>query len=348
VSAIREHGRSPARRLDIVAYTVLVGFGVYLALLTALLWWLETAPRDAIFHWFGRTLGPADVVHRLVRRGLVLCLLLPALMVVELAIVGWSDSSLRQLAVRRTRSARSDLAVFLYWLTPGHTVASTAFSLGVVLIPAPWLHQKLAEAMGVSIELGSWPLPLQVIAFYFVFSFFDYWQHRLDHTPAFWPIHRFHHAAEDFCVLTSVRVHPAVLTSIISCVIPGVLLGMTDAGFFWFLSLNLMIHYLIHTRINSDFGWVGRWLIQSPLHHRQHHKLDMTEPTSNYSLVPLWDRMFGTWAAANDPRLPIGVARPYRHGLWIIPDLLRDYRDFWLALTGRSRDEAAPERPPER
>ena len=114
--------------------------------------------------------------------------------------------------------------------------------------------------------------------------------------------------------------------------------GVSEEAFFWFWTLNAMVHYLIHTRSQSDFGWVGRWLIQSPLHHRLHHKLDMTEPTGNFSLVPLWDRLFGTWQEAKDPHVPIGVAAPYRQGAWIIPDLLRDYRDFWLALIGRYRD----------
>jgi sterol desaturase/sphingolipid hydroxylase (fatty acid hydroxylase superfamily) len=101
-----------------------------------------------------------------------------------------------------------------------------------------------------------------------------------------------------------------------------------------------MLRYLIHSRINSDFGWIGRWVIQSPLHHRQHHKLDTTEPAANFSLVPLWDRLFGTWAEETDWRMPIGVAAPYRQGVWVIPDLLRDYRDFWLAIVGRYRDES--------
>jgi sterol desaturase/sphingolipid hydroxylase (fatty acid hydroxylase superfamily) len=130
-------------------------------------------------------------------------------------------------------------------------------------------------------------------------------------------------------------------------VIPAVLIGVSDEALFWFVVLNLTLHYLIHTRITSDFGWIGRWVVQSPLHHRLHHKLDTTEPTSNFSLVPLWDRLFGTWAEADIARVKVGVAAPYRQGIWAVPDLLRDYRDFWLALIGRYRDEASAERPPE-
>jgi sterol desaturase/sphingolipid hydroxylase (fatty acid hydroxylase superfamily) len=347
VSTIRGRGRSPARNVSPVAYGLFVVFGVYFALIAAVAVWLALAPHDRIYHLFGRALGPADIAHRLIRRGVVLGLLLPVLLVIELALEGWEESSLRQLLVQRSRSAWSDIAIFLFWQAPGHTGVGAALSLGLTLLPAAWLHRTLANATGLSIELGSWPVALQVIAFYFVYSLFDYWEHRLDHTARFWPLHRYHHAAEDFCVLTSVRVHPASISGVISGVIPAVLIGMSEGGLFWFVALNLTVHYLIHTRIASDFGWIGRWVIQSPLHHRLHHKLDMTEPTSNFALVPLWDRLFGTWAEAAVPRVAVGVAAPYRHGVWAVPDLLRDYRHFWLALAGRYRDEARPESPPE-
>ena len=36
-----------------------------------------------------------------------------------------------------------------------------------------------------------------------------------------------------------------------------------------------------------------------------------------------------------DPALVIGVAQPYRHGFWIVPDLLRDYWHFWSGFVIR-------------
>ena len=105
---------------------------------------------------------------------------------------------------------------FLFWNAPGHLVISNLFSLGVVMLSAPMLHQMVAKTVGFSIELAAWPLALQVIIYFYIFSFFDYWQHRLDHTARFWPLHRYHHSAEEFCVLTSVRLHPANFTGVIT------------------------------------------------------------------------------------------------------------------------------------
>lgn len=95
------------------------------------------------------------------------------------------------------------------------------------------------------------------------------------------------------------------------------------------------IGFLIHSRIESDWGWFGRWVIQSPASHRLHHKLDMSYPTGNFAMAPIWDRLFGTYNAKVDPHLVIGVDRAYRHGFWFLPDLFRDYGHFWKGLATR-------------
>ena len=85
-----------------------------------------------------------------------------------------------------------------------------------------------------------------------------------------------------------------------------------------------------------DFGFVGHWLLQSPVHHRLHHVLDMSRATGHFGLCPLWDRLFGTWreefAGSVDQSLAVGVATPYRHDAWLVADMWRDYADFWKGV----------------
>ena len=61
----------------------------------------------------------------------------------------------------------------------------------------------------------------------------------------------------------------------------------------------------------------------------------MTTPTGHFAICPIWDHLFGTWRGAADPSEPIGVDTPYRHSLWIAPDMVRDYWHFWKGLVGR-------------
>jgi hypothetical protein len=109
-------------------------------------------------------------------------------------------------------------------------------------------------------------------------------------------------------------------------------------------------NYFIHSRIPLRLGWCGRWLIQSPLHHRLHHLKLYDGRSWNYSICPLWDRMFGTWRDVEQP-VEIGIEYAYRHGAWIVHDMLRDYSEFlqgWAVLATRAiggllrRPSAAP------
>ena len=208
-------------------------------------------------------------------------------------------------------------------------VVGKLMTLGVSMVSGVWIHDRLAAMLGVPLNLATLPLALQVLAYFFVYTFFDYWTHRLDHSRYFWPIHRYHHAADDFLVVTASRQHPAAFTGIFLINVPMAILGATPAVMIYVNVVTIALGFLIHSRIDSDWGWIGRWVVQSPNHHRLHHVLDMSEPTGHFAMAPIWDRLFGTWRGDADQTLEIGVDTPYRHGFWLVPDLLRDYWHFW-------------------
>jgi sterol desaturase/sphingolipid hydroxylase (fatty acid hydroxylase superfamily) len=142
-------------------------------------------------------------------------------------------------------------------------------------------------------------------------------------------------------------VHPAGFTGVtFMTIMPAVLLSATPESFLTMNVLVAMLRLLIHSRIKSDFGPVGRYVVQSPRHHRLHHRLDPSEPAGNFALIPLWDHLFGTWREIPAHEWAIGVDAPYRHGAWVFSDLWRDYCGFWrgwAALIARRdrRDPAA-------
>ncbi|HUO23301.1 MAG TPA: sterol desaturase family protein [Caulobacteraceae bacterium] len=309
---------------------VLTMLAVYLAvtLLAGLaidLW----APNRLSLHLTGHSLVVSDLHQHIVRRGLEVLVLFPALFLVETALTGWRDSSLRHLIVQCSPSTRSDIACWVLTKTGAMHFMILGFSLGVALISGVWIHDRIAAFAGGMPSVATWPLWAQLPLLYLVYSFFDYWNHRLDHSNLFWPLHRFHHAADDFCILTAGRVHPALFTGIVS-VVPAVALGAAPDALIDLAILISIQRQVIHSRIDSNFGWIGRWVFQSPVHHRLHHVLDISvQPVGHFSLAPIWDHLFGTWRGEADQTLPIGVAAPYRHGAWLWPDLWRDYCDFW-------------------
>ena len=314
---------------------VLGGFAAYL-ILVAWAWWGVThaLPDRLSFSLMGHGIQAAELHRRITTKGLVLALILPVIFLTEMSFVGWSASSIRHLIVRRTPSSMTDLAVFLLWQTPLMTLLAVIMSLGVAMISGAALHEMLRRTTGLDLSVAGAPIFLQVLTLFVVYSFLDYWNHRLDHTAWFWPLHRFHHAADDFDVLNSARTHPAAFTGVINTVLPAALLSAAPSAVVDVALFVMGLRYVIHSRIDSNFGWIGQTLLQSPNHHRRHHSLDTTEPTGHFSLVPIWDHLFGTWRGDADQSLPIGVAKPYRHGLWVVPDMLSDYADFWKGLVG--------------
>ena len=257
--------------------------------------------------------------------GLVLA---PAAFLIELLATGWSNSSLRHLLLERSPSSRSDLIVFVLWQIHVMNVFRAFFTFGIALISGLWIHNLLLSATGIDLGFSWMPAPLAFLTYVLLFTFLDYWTHRLDHTNYFWPIHRYHHSAEEFFVITSDRGNPAAFSTAFATTIPLGILGMSPVTGFWIYILVGAQHLIIHSRIDSDFGWVGRYLLQSPVHHRLHHIRDTSRPTAHFSLLPVWDHLFGTWRGGGSQQVVIGVEHPYRHGFWIFSDLFRDYDDF--------------------
>ena len=317
---------------------VLSGFFACLVLATAG-WWAanQWLPDTAAVRLAGHAITIGDLHRRVFSTALLLVFVIPTIFMIELYFVGWRRSSLRLLVVEHTPSSLTDLACFLSWQARIMTVLTVVMSLGLALLSGTWVHERLEALSGLSVSLANYPLPVQWVGFFLVYSFCDYWAHRLDHSPLFWPLHRFHHAADDFCVLNSVRTHPAVFTDLVAITLPAALCGVSPEVIIEVNFFVLTLRYLIHSRIDSNWGWVGRWLLQSPTHHRLHHILDISQPVGHFGLMPLWDRLFGTWRGEADQRLVIGVDKPYRHGAWLGPDLWRDYCEFWAGFRFKDR-----------
>jgi len=295
-------------------------------------WWVlqHLIPDTLALRLFGREVLLSQLHRRLIDRAVVAGLLVPAVFLLEYAWMGWAESSVRQLLIRRTASGRADIACFLAGLTPPMALLSAAMSLGVVFLSGEWLRTAIARSTGLELDIAATPLAAQTAVLLGVYSLFDYWSHRLDHSRAFWPLHRFHHSADDFTVLTAARTHPAVFTAVVGTTLPGALLGAAPEALADLSLLVMTLRLIIHSRIDSDFGWVGRWVLQSPRHHRLHHSL--ARLPINLGLTPAWDRLFGTWREAPARPLPIGVPTVYRQGAWILPDIWRDYCEFWIGL----------------
>lgn len=307
----------------------------YAALLAAA-WFVLTrfVPDQMTLSLLGHMRVIAQVHDKLLGNAMLVLAILPSVLWLECALIGWEKSSARAL-LKPSASAATDLSNFMLEQLHVTGLIGKLMMLGATLLSGEALRAWLAARTGFALDLSTLPLAVQVPLCFFAYTFFDYWAHRAGHTRLFWPLHRYHHAATEMVVINGGRTHPAGFLAIFFLNLPMPLLGAGAETMLWVNLAVTVLGFVIHSRLDSDFGWIGRFVIQSPRHHRLHHKLDMSRPTGFFGMAPIWDRLFGGWNRDNDAGVAIGVDTGYRHGFWILPDLLRDYRDFWLGLVGR-------------
>ena len=140
---------------------------------------------------------------------------------------------------------------------------------------------------------------------WFVSTFFYYWWHRLRHVDGFWHVfHQVHHSPSRIEVATSFYKHPVEILAdtVLSAAIAYGLLGISLEGAFWFNFFAATGEYFYHANFKSP-RWL-RYFIQTPELHSIHHQLDVHH--YNYSDLPLWDRLFGTYKDATEFALQCG------------------------------------------
>jgi sterol desaturase/sphingolipid hydroxylase (fatty acid hydroxylase superfamily) len=134
-----------------------------------------------------------------------------------------------------------------------------------------------------------------VIVGYIIITFIYYWWHRLRHENAFlwrW-LHQLHHSPRRIEIITSFYKHPLEITlnSILSSAILYMLLGLNPTTAAITIAITGLAELLYHWNINTPY-WLG-FIFQRPESHRIHHQENWHR--NNYSDLPVWDMLFGTW-----------------------------------------------------
>lgn len=200
-------------------------------------------------------------------------------------------------------------AAFLVWerVFPGRqlpnsngwyirAVAINLIQLGITLVTGKlWLEllsgQSLLQLSGISSPI------LQGFIGWFVGTFVFYWWHRLRHENGLWNIfHQIHHSASRIEIVTSFYKHPIEIfvKSFITALILFPVLGCSLLGSIWYNFFAATGEYFYHANVKIP-KWL-RYFIQTPELHSIHHQLDVHK--YNFSDIPIWDRIFGTYKDA--------------------------------------------------
>jgi sterol desaturase/sphingolipid hydroxylase (fatty acid hydroxylase superfamily) len=125
-------------------------------------------------------------------------------------------------------------------------------------------------------------------------TFFFYWWHRFRHSSALWYVfHQVHHSPARIEVATSFYKHPIEIfsDSVLTAAVLYPFLGSSMMGVFWNNFFAATAEYFYHANIRTP-AW-ARYFIQTPELHSIHHEANVH--FYNFSDLPLWDWMFGTY-----------------------------------------------------
>ncbi len=135
---------------------------------------------------------------------------------------------------------------------------------------------------------------------YILITFIYYWWHRARHEiPLLWRwMHQVHHSASRLEVVTSFYKHPFEIfaNGLLSSFILYSLLSLPAQAAALAVTLTGLAELFYHCNIKTPY-WLG-FLFQRPESHRVHHQRGLHK--YNYSDLPLWDILFGTF---HNPRV---------------------------------------------
>lgn len=130
---------------------------------------------------------------------------------------------------------------------------------------------------------------------YLAITFVYYWWHRARHEiPLLWRwVHQLHHSPQRLELITSFYKHPLeiALNGALSSAILYLLVGVSPAAASLAVLVTGIAELFYHWNVATPH-WLG-YLIQRPESHRVHHQYG--HHRNNYSDLPLWDLLFGTF-----------------------------------------------------
>lgn len=249
----------------------------------------------------------------------------------EIVILGWEKSSLRRLVIRPSKSAIGDFMCWLLTLVGLYDFFVFLSTLGLFYFLGSLIQSKFY--LGLLGNLGGSELLVFIIIFILSDLKAYLWHLFMHRIHAFWEIHKYHHSAETFNMITTTRGHfvgKGVLT--VFDALFFALVGAPPVVYVGFYLVKEIWGMWIHSDVQMKLGIVGKYILVTPQLHRVHHSKDERHFDKNFgTFLIIWDRIFGTYHPAETVK-EIGVDdRDYnQRGFW--HDMILGFRLFLRRL----------------
>ncbi|HET9931637.1 MAG TPA: sterol desaturase family protein [Polyangiaceae bacterium] len=178
------------------------------------------------------------------------------------------------------------------WRLIGWLALMMLMTINVALplaLPEPWLRShRLLDGTRLGVVGG-------IVVGYAAVTFATYWWHRLEHRSdwVFRFIHQLHHSPVRMDVSGGAYLHPLDIGAsiVLSLLVTVFVLGLDPVAAAIVGYVGAFYAMFQHLNVKTP-PWLG-YLIQRPESHCLHHERGVH--ARNYSDLPLWDIVFGTF-----------------------------------------------------
>ena len=244
----------------------------------------------------------------------------------EVLVNDWKGSALYRIIFKRSKSTMGDLWCWTLSILKLYDFFALTFSIGLFYLFSALLYNTMEEQ---NLILHVPNLFLQYLLIFIISDFKHFIWHYFMHRRPFWQLHKYHHSAEEFNLITTTRGHfieTSVLTIFDTLVF--LLFGLPLEQYLFFVYFREVYSHLLHSNIQWHFGWIGKYILLSPIAHRIHHSVDPKHFNKNYgSVFVWWDKLFGTFYFTKES-VEIGVEpNEYnKNGFW--KDMIFGTKEF--------------------
>ena len=182
------------------------------------------------------------------------------------------------------------------------------FNFFVFAVIISGFYQVLSEVfsqVGVTpgrfalIDIASWPMAVQLLVFFIVLDFFQWFTHLLLHrVPWFWQYHKVHHSVKQMGFAAHLRYHWMENVLYKPLKVLGVMLlgGFEPEQAYIVHFLAITIGHINHANIKITWG-PFKYLLNNPVMHLYHHAYTLPKGSHgvNFGIsLSLWDYLFKT------------------------------------------------------
>jgi sterol desaturase/sphingolipid hydroxylase (fatty acid hydroxylase superfamily) len=224
---------------------------------------------------------------------------------IEIIFLGWKNSSIYKFS-EYNKSKLNDLISFLIEAFNLFSFISFILCLGIFYKITGYVQINHSFKLLGHIEN-------EYLLFGIVFilgDFKNFIRHLLFHKiPFLWKLHEFHHSATSFNVITRYRGHfYEGAIGIIFDVFPFILIGVPLHTYLIFKVVTEIHQLILHSQISSNWGFIGKYILVSPLAHKIHHSSEEIHYNKNMGVsLIIWDKFFGTYLEDVKEEVKLGV-----------------------------------------